>query len=176
MTEPRPADDTADSPEELLVSEAADEYLERVQQGESPDVEDYVRRYPDVAEVLRDVLPALQAMHSSRATKTATANERPTIDGILGDFRILREIGRGGMGIVYEAEQISLRRRVALKVLPFAATLDERRLERFKNEALAAARLHHTRIVWPPLVCITRASSRSTRSAVNGACTTTRCR
>jgi len=147
MTEPRPADDTADSPEELLVSEAADEYLERVQQGESPDVEDYVRRYPDVAEVLRDVLPALQAMHSSRVTKMAAANESPTIDGILGDFRILREIGRGGMGIVYEAEQISLRRRVALKVLPFAATLDERRLERFKNEALAAARLHHTRIV-----------------------------
>nr|MCU0875543.1 serine/threonine protein kinase [Pirellulaceae bacterium] len=55
--------------------------------------------------------------------------------------------GRGGMGIVYEAEQISLRRRVALKVLPFAATLDGRRLERFKNEALAAARLHHSHIV-----------------------------
>jgi len=147
MTEPRPEDDTADSPEELMVSEAADEYLQRVQQGELPDVEDYVRRYPDVAEVLRDVLPALQAMHSSRATKTAAAGETSTIGGILGDFRILREIGRGGMGIVYEAEQLSLRRRVALKVLPFAATLDERRLERFKNEALAAARLHHTHIV-----------------------------
>jgi serine/threonine protein kinase len=51
------------------------------------------------------------------------------------------------MGVVYEAEQISLRRRVALKVLPFAAALDRRQLQRFKNEALAAAHLHHENIV-----------------------------
>jgi serine/threonine protein kinase len=65
----------------------------------------------------------------------------------LGDFRIVREIGRGGMGIVYEAVQLSLGRRVALKVLPFAATLDAKQLQRFKNEAQAAAQLHHTNIV-----------------------------
>jgi hypothetical protein len=65
----------------------------------------------------------------------------------LGDFRILREIGRGGMGIVYEAAQVSLGRRVALKVLPFAATLDAKQLQRFKNEAQAAAHLHHCNIV-----------------------------
>jgi serine/threonine protein kinase len=65
----------------------------------------------------------------------------------LGDFRILREIGRGGMGIVYEAEQLSLNRRVALKVLPFASMLDPRHLQRFKNEALAAAHLDHPNIV-----------------------------
>src|SRR5262249_7272826 len=67
--------------------------------------------------------------------------------GQLGDYRLLREIGRGGMGVVYEAEQISLRRRVALKVLPFAAALDPRQLQRFKNEALAAAHLRHENIV-----------------------------
>ena len=73
---------------------------------------------------------------------------RPPADlGQLGDFRLLREIGRGGMGVVYEAEQISLRRRVALKVLPFAAAMDPRQLQRFKNEALAAAHLHHENIV-----------------------------
>lgn len=66
---------------------------------------------------------------------------------ILGDFRIVREIGRGGMGVVYETEQQSLRRRVALKILPFAAVLDDRRLQRFKNEALAAAQLRHPNIV-----------------------------
>lgn len=65
----------------------------------------------------------------------------------MGDFRLLREVGRGGMGVVYEAEQISLRRRVALKVLPFAAAIDPRRLQRFKAEALTAAHVQHERIV-----------------------------
>ncbi|MBY0231029.1 MAG: serine/threonine protein kinase, partial [Gemmataceae bacterium] len=69
------------------------------------------------------------------------------LDGTLGDFRLLREIGRGGMGVVYEAEQISLGRRVALKVLPVAATLDSRQMQRFENEARAAAHLHHGHIV-----------------------------
>jgi serine/threonine protein kinase/Flp pilus assembly protein TadD len=67
--------------------------------------------------------------------------------GLLGDFRIGREVGRGGMGVVYEAEQVSLGRRVALKVLPFAATMDARHLQRFHNEAKAAGCLHHTNIV-----------------------------
>ena len=65
----------------------------------------------------------------------------------LGDFRIVREIGRGGMGIVYEAVQLSLARRVALKVLPFAATFDAKHLQRFRQEAQAAAQLHHSNIV-----------------------------
>src|SRR5262249_47037221 len=67
--------------------------------------------------------------------------------GDLGDFRILREVGRGGMGIVYEAQQLSLGRRVALKVLPFAATMDPRHLQRFQNEARSAACLQHPHIV-----------------------------
>src|SRR5205085_7247046 len=67
--------------------------------------------------------------------------------GQIGEFRLLREIGRGGMGVVYEAHQSSLNRRVALKVLPFAAALDPRQLQRFHNEAQAAAQLHHNHIV-----------------------------
>src|SRR5262249_19684930 len=66
---------------------------------------------------------------------------------LLGDFRLLGEIGRGGLGGGYEAEQLSLGRHVALKVLPFAAALNPRQLQRFKTEAQAAAQLHHTHIV-----------------------------
>jgi WD40 repeat protein/serine/threonine protein kinase len=88
--------------------------------------------------------PATQAHESPNGAAppaTAAPPER------LGDFRILRVIGRGGMGVVYEAEQVSLGRRVALKVLPQALRLDPTRKARFEREARAAAKLHHTNIV-----------------------------
>src|SRR5207249_10872308 len=77
----------------------------------------------------------------------ASPNPAPSELGQIGEFRLLREVGRGGMGVVYEAVQLSLGRRVALKVLPFAAALDAKQLQRFQNEAQAAAQLHHTNIV-----------------------------
>ena len=67
--------------------------------------------------------------------------------GCLGDFRLVAEVGRGGMGVVYEAEQLSLKRKVALKILPLAAALDARQMQRFRNESQAAAQLHHSHIV-----------------------------
>jgi serine/threonine protein kinase len=138
-----------DGSRETLVSEATDDFLDRVSRGEHPDVEDYVQRFPQIAEILRDVLPALQAVQKDDLSDANDAKrwKSAVIEGVLGDYRIVREIGRGGMGVVYEAQQISLQRRVALKVLPFAAALDAKRLERFKNEAQAAARLHHSNIV-----------------------------
>jgi serine/threonine protein kinase len=135
---------------ELLMSEAANEFLDRLGRGERPDVEEYAVRHPALAAVLRQVLPALEAWRSPGQDPTSSgrlSDPAARLTGCLGDYRILRELGRGGMGVVYEAEQVSLGRRVALKVLPFAATLDGKQLQRFKNEAVSAAHLHHPHIV-----------------------------
>ena len=131
-----------------LVAEIADEFIERTQRGEAPSVEEYVERHPEISATLRQVLPAVRLMNQPALTSDSLRHvKQEDLSGTLGDYKLLREIGRGGMGVVYEAEQISLSRRVALKTLPFAAAMDPRRLERFKNEAQAAAQLHHSNIV-----------------------------
>jgi eukaryotic-like serine/threonine-protein kinase len=131
-----------------------EELTRRIQAGESVDLEAIAREHPGHAEPLRRLLPALEMLAdlgqsvSAEGPRGHMARPDPITGlGELGDFRLVREIGRGGMGIVYEAEQISLRRRVALKVLPFAATLDARQIQRFQVEAQAAACLHHPHIV-----------------------------
>jgi eukaryotic-like serine/threonine-protein kinase len=135
------------------LGEIAEEYTQRLENGERPDVEDYAQCHPELAPVIREVFPALEAMRPPTGieSKLSEAMDLPSGQALLpqhlGDYRILRELGRGGMGVVYEAEQQSLHRRVALKVLPFAAVLDPRQLQRFKNEAQAAANLHHSNIV-----------------------------
>ena len=104
--------------------------------------------HPEIAERLRSCLAVLRvASRVEGECRHRRGRVDPALDNRLGDFRILRMIGRGGMGIVFEAEQVSLHRRVALKVLPFAAALDPQQLRRFQIEAQAAARLHHTNIV-----------------------------
>jgi serine/threonine protein kinase/Flp pilus assembly protein TadD len=141
---------THDVSAEALMGQIVDEFLERLGRGEQPEVEEYARLYPQLAAILRHMLPAVQVIHSSTATppqRTPHPATEVEPGSPLGDFRIVGEVGRGGMGIVFEAVQISLGRRVALKVLPFAAALDDRQLQRFKNEAQAAAHLQHPSIV-----------------------------
>jgi serine/threonine protein kinase len=143
------APSTTDLSLEALVGQVADEFVQRLNCGEQPDIEEYARRHPEIDAVLRQVLAALQLVRLPAEDPGGADLSIPDagVRGCLGDYRILREIGRGGMGVVYEAEQISLNRRVALKVLPFAAAMDPKQLQRFKNEAQAAAQLHHQHIV-----------------------------
>jgi WD40 repeat protein/serine/threonine protein kinase len=138
----------AASPESLL-GEIADDFLARIDRGQRPEIEAYARQHPELAAVIREVFPALAAMRECSPASPVGVGEAPAPQAShpLGDYRIVRELGRGGMGVVYEAEQLSLGRHVALKVLPFAAALDHKQLQRFKNEAQAAANLHHANIV-----------------------------
>ena len=124
---------------------------DQLQTGGPVDVQTILKAHPEHAQQLEQILPAMGALellgqgsNDADLTTTDSSTDPPRI---LGDFRILRELGRGGMGVVYDADQISMNRKVALKVLPFAALLDERQLQRFKNEARAAGALHHPNIV-----------------------------
>jgi serine/threonine protein kinase/WD40 repeat protein len=134
-----------------LVERLAEEFAERYRRGERPPVSEYVVAHPQHADEIRALFPALVLLEELAPSDDGA--DRPPASGHappperIGDYRILREIGRGGMGVVYEAEQISLERRVALKVLPLQTGGDVRVLERFRRESKAAARLHHTNIV-----------------------------
>jgi hypothetical protein len=129
----------------------AQEFAERYRRGERPTLDEYVDRLPEMAEEIREKFPALvqvEQVENDARDDAHRSSPRPSArPRELGDYRIIREVGRGGMGVVYEAEQISLGRRVALKVLPRHVVGDRKALERFHREAKAAARLHHTNIV-----------------------------
>jgi WD40 repeat protein len=133
----------------------AESFLARFRAGERPSVAEYVGRHPELADQIRDLMPSLVMIEQDLSIEPAQGpkGEQPTLgpspghERRLGDYRILREIARGGMGVVYEAVQVSLGRRVALKVLPRHVAGDSDALERFRREAKAAARLHHTNIV-----------------------------
>jgi tetratricopeptide (TPR) repeat protein len=137
-----------------VLAELVEQVSQRIEAGELVDLEAYCRDFPEQADQLRQLVPALQVLNDLSGHPPAIPRTDGPADsaalaaaGTLGDFRIVREVGRGGMGVVYEAEQISMGRRVALKVLPFAAVMDPRHLLRFKNEARAAGSLQHPHIV-----------------------------
>src|SRR5262245_20918838 len=138
-----------DAERDGLLERLVEEVPDRLRRGAHPSPQGYTDCYPELADEIRALFPAMvqveqvgEICHDWDEAETRT----PPLSQV-GDYRIIREIGRGGMGVVYEAEQISLGRHVALKVLPWQATRDRTTLERFRREARASARLHHTNIV-----------------------------
>ncbi len=142
-----PGDSTERDPLDLLV----EQFLQRHRKGESVDVKAFAAEHPAHATELRELLPTLQALEQVKREKESTGGSRArlAVPGLqqLGDFKIVRELGRGGMGVVFEAVQESLCRKVALKVLPQASLLTGNQLQRFLREAQIAAQLHHSNIV-----------------------------
>ncbi len=137
----------------ILVDELAEDFACRWRAGQRPSVDEYANRYPELADEIRSVLGAVVMMEQFKPQREddtpAPPNETsaPRLPERVGEFRIVREIGRGGMGVVYEAHEEALGRRVAIKVMPGHLLGDEKLRSRFRREAQAAARLHHTSIV-----------------------------
>ena len=141
------AEQTSDDP----VVDAVKAYMQMMDAGVAPSYDEFLQQHADIAQELRPSLEGLALVHRAASRPGRSADPFPMQETNaeftakpIGDFQIVGELGRGGMGVVYEAQQLSLGRRVALKVLPFASGLDEVRLQRFRNEAHAAAALHHT--------------------------------
>lgn len=137
-----------------LVEALADEFADRLRRGESPTISEYADAHPAKADEIRELFPSVLMMEQvarrreqQRKAKSSGGSVDTSDPEQLGDYRIVRRIGQGGMGVVYEAVHQSLDRRVAVKILPAQMARSERHLARFVREAKAAARLHHTNIV-----------------------------
>jgi serine/threonine protein kinase/WD40 repeat protein len=145
--------ETSSGPDAL--NDLAYEFAQRYRQGQRPSLTEYTNRYPELAAQIRNLFPALVVMEAFGSVagsppagpEEGAEAERRKLPRQLGEYRLLREIGRGGMGVVYEAVQESLGRHVALKVLPLHSLISPTHRERFEREARAAARLHHSNIV-----------------------------
>lgn len=135
---------------DVLLNQLADEFAARQRNEERPRIEDFCDRHPELANDIRSLFPALVELERVKADAgvelAVDVADTPAISQ-LGDFNLLRQVGRGGMGVVYEAEQVSLGRRVAIKLLPASVFRDPTKRRRFEREAKAAAKLHHTNIV-----------------------------
>jgi serine/threonine protein kinase/tetratricopeptide (TPR) repeat protein len=135
--------------QEAIIVQALQEYQLAIDVGQPIARSALLEKYSQVRDELEPCLEGIDLLRCSVPELCSDSIDEgsPVLSATLGDFRILREVGRGGMGVVYEAEQLSIGRRVALKVLPFAAMLDRQQLNRFKNEARAAGTLDHPNIV-----------------------------
>ncbi len=143
-----------------MLATALENYLQLIERGESININGFVASHQGLdKEALAELRHCIESLEFIARAGVILSEAKSPLQRVssgamdlaqtrsLGDFRLIQEIGRGGMGVVFQAEQISLRRRVALKILPLAAMLDQRALTRFKNEVMAVAQLDHPNIV-----------------------------
>jgi serine/threonine protein kinase len=149
MTDPR----FPEGPDSNLSLEAVvDHFTAQYRAGHSPSIAGYQKQYPQYGEELGELLSSVAMIEGLKQQATHSiepAHSDPLLDQLreLGDYCLLRELGRGGMGVVFEAIHQSLGRRVAVKVLSQRLANDPRAVQRFRWEAGAAAKLHHSHIV-----------------------------
>ena len=131
---------------DLLLGQVATEFFERLSRGEAPQVDEYVQRHPEIAEMIRHALPALQMVSDSIADASSSASSLGARhEKQLGDFHILHELGRGGMGIVYRAFDKQMNRHVAIKTIRDSP--EPEMLEMFQKEWRILASLNHPNVV-----------------------------
>jgi serine/threonine protein kinase/WD40 repeat protein len=141
-----PTIESPDSSDVDPLDDLAEEFAQRLRRGERPTPQEYADRHPELADRILQLFPALVEMEEvGSVVGPPVGRQEPAHPDRIGEYLILRRVGAGGMGIVYEAVQESLGRHVALKVLP--AGRGATYLDRFRREARTAARLHHTNIV-----------------------------
>ena len=137
--------------EQEVLDRLADDFLSRMRNGERPSIESYQDQFPDLAEEIEEVLTSVAMIEDlKRQSDSLPGNSAKKWDigdlERIGDYKIVAELGRGGMGVVFQAVHESLGRQVAIKILP-GKVFDQTTLDRFHKEAQAAANLHHSNIV-----------------------------
>jgi len=137
--------------ETKTLEEIVEQFTAEIRSGQTPDVQQYTEQYPAHSEELTDLLSSVAMIEGLKNySPNSSVPDQHLIDidvpEFLGEYRIVREIGRGGMGIVFEAVHETLGRRVAIKVMTVGGISSTKHLERFHREAVSAATLHHTNI------------------------------
>ncbi len=134
-------------PFEVLVSQ----FVEELRHGKLPSVERYARRFPPHAARIREVFPVLAMLEHTRIAKEAQSIRRNMPERFpftrIGNCELISELGRGGMGVVFQARDLQLGRLVAVKILPWRVSIVPEWVARFEHEARTAAQLQHRNIV-----------------------------
>jgi eukaryotic-like serine/threonine-protein kinase len=143
----RTADLRSRTPVELLASQ----FVEELRRGERPSVETYAKRFPLHASIIRESFPVMALLEQARLENEARVMRRSMPKGFpftrLGGCELLCELGRGGMGVVFQARELESRHIVAVKVLPWRISMVPEWQNRFEEEARTAARMQHRNIV-----------------------------